>query len=251
MELDCAAMSSNPIPAATMFHNPAPSLAQLPHLITALDTRFMNALVGINGAKLGVWRLAAPFDENDCFAPYREGVPLNAWSMAYNQGELLACRNIISHESIMIVDCNADEKVLAKAEETRTVQDDTVLGYHDHAELPGILAKIGWAIIPVGENQDQVIFVASPGKRDVAELLKKWCHGHGRCFSMLNGDVINVYPAPDETRTRLIFEEGAEFLNKLAHFGIKGDEVQACLPRLLAMIKESGEQQQQQQQQQQ
>ena len=241
-------MSLNPIPAATIFQNPAPSLAHLPHLITALDSRFLNALVGINGAKLGVWRLAAPFDENDCFTPYREGVPLTAWSMAYNQGELLACRNIISHESIMIVDCNADEKVLAKAEETREVRDETVLGYQDHADLPGIVAKIGWTIIPVGQNLEQVIFAATPGKRDVVELLKKWCHGHGRGFSLLSGDALIVHPAPEETRTRLIFEEGAEFLNKLSHFGIQGDEVQACLPRLLEMIKESGEQQQQQQQ---
>ena len=241
-------MSQTQLPASTIFNTAAPSVAQVPHLITALDPKFLNALVGINGAKMGVWRLAAPYDDQDNFAPYRENVPLTAWSMAYNQGDLLACRNIISHESIMIVDCNADEKVLADAESSLPTQDEMRLGYQDHAELPAILAKIGWAIIPAGQNLELAIFAATPAKRDVVELLKKWCHGHGRSFSTVSGEVLNVFPAPDETRTRLIFEEGAEFLNKLALYGITGDEVLDCFPRLLAMIKESREQQQQQQQ---
>jgi hypothetical protein len=238
-------MNDNQRPADRIFSTPQPSAATVPHLLTALDPRFLSAIVGINGAKMGVWKLAAPFDENDAFVPYREEVPLSAWGLAYNQGELLACRNIVSDQSVMIVDCGADEKSLQPAQDV--LQTNELPGYQDHPDLPAILAKIGWALIPVGEHMEQALFVASPARRDIVEMLKKWCHTNGRMYATVTPGTehafLNLNPAPENTRRGLIFQEGAEFLNKLALFGISGDEVLKAFPDLVAAIKKAGDEQ--------
>ena len=232
-------------PGDRIFSTPQPSVAALPHLLTALDPRFLSAIVGINGAKMGVWKLAAPFDENDAFVPYREDVPLKAWALAYNQGELLACRNIVSDQSVMIVDSGADEKALQAAQDALAANE--LSGYQDHPDLAAIVAKAGWALIPVGEHMEQALFAAAPGKRDIVELLKKWCHTNGRAFATVAAGtetaVLSIHAAPENTRRNLIFQEGAEFLNKLALFGISGDEVVSVFPDLNAMIKKAGDEQ--------
>ena len=46
-----------------------------------------------------------------------------------------------------------------------------------------IVNAIGWALIPVGENQDQALFVTSHARADLTEMLRAWCHGHGRAFA--------------------------------------------------------------------
>jgi hypothetical protein len=239
-------MTDTERPADRIFATPQPSVALVPHLLTALDPRFLSAIVGINGAKMGVWKLSAPFDENDAFVPYRENVPLSAWGLAYNQGELLACRNIVADESILIVDCNSDEKVLQPAQDALQ-SDGAALAYQDHPELPKLLAKIGWALIPVGQNLEQALFAATPARRDIVELLKKWCHTNGRAYATVETGaeraVLKISPAPENARRNLTFQEGAEFLNKLALFGISGDEVQASFPDLVAMIKRAAEEQ--------
>jgi hypothetical protein len=221
-----------------IFSELQPPVAKLPHLITALDARLLSGLVSIHGAKLGVWKHPAPFDENDNFLPFRDNVPLSAWALPYNQGELLACRNIVSGESIMIVDSSANEKLLAPAAQAVA---DSGVGYQDLPELPAIVNAVGWALIPVGQNQDQALFVSSHARADLAKLLGAWCHSNGRAYATVeltaDGAKLNFHAPPDETRKQMILQESAEFLSRMALYGISPEEVQAQLPNLIAMMK--------------
>ena len=234
----------------SLFSSPQPAAATLPHLITAFDARLLNGLVSINGAKLGVWKLPAPYDENDNFLPFREGVPLSAWALPYNQGDVLANHNIVTGEPILIVDSGSDEKALQAAtdalEKIESGDDENQHrpGFQDLAELPALLAKIGWAIIPVGRNQDQALFISSPARKDYVVLLGEWCHRNGRAFARVSTDAaapLTVYPAPDDARRNLLFNEGAEFANRMALYGIQGDELVAGMTELIALIKSQRE----------
>ena len=221
-----------------IFASPQPPVAKLPHLITALDARLMSGLVSIHGARLGVWKLPAPFDENDNFLPFRENVPLSAWALAYNQGELLACRNIVSDASIMIVDSATNEKLLEPAAQAIA---ESGGGYQDLPELPAIVNALGWAMIPVGQNQDQALFVTSHARADLLELLGNWCHRNGRAYATVDtsveGGKLNLHPAPEDERRQMLFNEGAEFISRMALYGISADELQAQLPELIAIVK--------------
>src|ERR1700737_4557339 len=106
--------------AHLFFQSPQPSVARVPNLITHFDSDFLNAIVHINGAKPGVWNAPAPYDEEDRYQPFREGLPLKDWALAYNQGELLALtgysNTLVFGNETIIVDRESDEKVLARPE---------------------------------------------------------------------------------------------------------------------------------------
>src|SRR5512141_2305598 len=114
---------ANEVPADLFFSAQQPSAASVPNLITLFDSELLNALVGINGAKPGVWHAAPPYDENDRYQPFRDDVPFAAWSLAYNQAELLALtgysNTLVYGNDTLIVDSTADEKALLAAEASK------------------------------------------------------------------------------------------------------------------------------------
>lgn len=211
------------LPLTVFFQSERPSAATVPHLITYLDPELLQAITRINGAKLGAWPLYAPFSEEDRYDTTREDVPLSAWAWPLNQQELINLgmnvNSLIFDGNTIIVDSATDEKVLQACEEGRGAQ-----GYEDLPEMPGLLASINWALIPVGQDRDCGLFVATREKLDYFNLLEHWCHDRGRAYWMFaekdGGLVLRCHPAPADARKTAAIQYGREFLGKLAHFGI-------------------------------
>jgi hypothetical protein len=225
-------MPDREIPVSAFFASEEPSAGRAPHIITALDAELLGSLVRINGAKLGVWHQAAPYDENDNYQPYREDVPLSAWNLAYNQGELLELAGytstLVGGNETLIVDSACDEKALLEAEES--------LGegaYADLPDFPKLLQKIGWVVVPIGEEKNFALVLTSESKKSYLDLLQHWCHEKGRTFYTLTNGTIRRWPAPEDSRLNLAFEQGGLFLAKMAHFGISAEEAHANLGELL------------------
>jgi len=222
-----------------LFATPTPSAASVPHLITFFDAELLQAIVRINGAKLGVWNVPAPFGEDDRYEPYREDAPLAAWAMALNQQGLLnldtnASGLIYGNETI-IVDSTTDEAVLAECEKACGEE-----GYENLADFPGLLAKINWALVPIGQEHDHVLFVAGQAKMDYFELLWQWCHARGRTVSTIALDggklALKAYPAPEEARQQAAVEQAHQYLTRLAQFGIGPQEAVAHLAELIGRL---------------
>jgi len=233
-------MPESEIPLNFFFASEQPSAARVPHIITAFDSELLGALVHVNGAKPGVWHAAAPYDENDSYQPFRENLALSAWSLAYNQGELLELagytNTLVFGNDTIIVDSAADEKMLLEVEAT--------LGegsYADLPDFPNLLQKIGWAIMAVGADKHHALVLVSEAKRSYLDMLQHWCHDHGRSFYTISGATLRAWPAPADARQRLIFEQGSQFLTKLSHFGISADEAHEHLGELIQRVKEHTE----------
>lgn len=233
-------MADREIPASLFFASEQPSAARAPHLITAFDSELFATLVRINGAKPGVWHAAAPYDDNDSYQPFREDVPLSAWRLAYNQGELLELagysNTLVFANDTLIVDSACDEKPLLEAEQS--------LGEGSYADLPDfpkLLQKTGWAVLAVGPDKYYALVLTSEAKRGYLDMLQRWCHNKGRTFYTVSNNVARAWPAPADARQRLAFEQGGQFLTKLAHLGIPGDEAHAHLGELLKRAAEQRE----------
>ena len=233
-------MPTRELPISALFSSDQPSAAKAPHLITALDADLIGALVHINGAKAGVWHAAAPYDDNDSYQPFRENLALSAWSLAYNQGELLELTGYsgsqVCGSDTMVVDSACDEKVLLEAE--KTLGEGT---YADLPDFPKLLHKIGWALVAIGEEKNFALVLTSEVKRTYLDMLQRWCHDKGRTFYTLSNGVVRPWPAPDDARRQLAFEQGGQFLAKMSHFGIDGAEALAHVGELLKRIAEQGE----------
>ncbi|MGD0093317.1 MAG: hypothetical protein ABSE73_25660 [Planctomycetota bacterium] len=257
------------LPVSTFFKTAEPSAAAVPHLITYFDPELLQAIVRINGAKLGAWPLYAPFNEEDKYDTSRENVPLSAWALPLNQQELLtlgmSVNSLIFDGNTLIVGHATAEKALEECDAARGEQ-----GYEDLPDFPGLLAKISWALVPVGAERDYALFVASREKMDYFDLLARWCHERGRAYWMFaeagmgtdgdrepvprqvgmnvsrglagNGNlsapglVLRCHPAPVEGRRNAAIQYGHEFLAKVAHFGIGPSE---ALTHLAEAIKQA------------
>jgi len=224
------------VPISTFFKTAQPSAATVPHLITYFDPELLQAIVRINGAKLGAWPLYAPFNEEDRYDASREDVPLSAWALPLNQQELLTLgmnvNSLIFDGNTLIVDNSTDETVLQECEAARGEE-----GYEELPDFPGLLAKTHWALVPVGQNRDYALFLASRDKMDYFNLLANWCHERGRTYWMFaekeGGLVLRGYPAPEDARRNAAAQYGHEFLAKAAHFGISPVEALTYLAQSL------------------
>ncbi|MCY3021694.1 MAG: hypothetical protein NTW87_22000 [Planctomycetota bacterium] len=232
-------MSDQEAPHKPLFLSSRPSAAFVPHLLTHFDAELLSAVVRINGAKLGVWNIPAPFSEDDRYEPYRENAPLSAWTLALNQQELLNLSTTVSGlifgNETMIVNSSADESVLAECERQCGEQ-----GYEDLPDFAAVLAKINWALIPVDQEHERALFVASEEKVDYVHLLHAWCHQHGRTVSTIafDGDkvLLQHHPAPPEARQQAAVEHGYQLLGKMAHFGISPQEAIEHLSRVVGTM---------------
>lgn len=216
-------MAELEIPISVFFQTAEPSAASVPHLITCFDAELLQAIVRINGAKLGAWPLFAPFNAEDQYDTSRENVPLSAWALPLNQQELLNLgpnvNSLIFDGHTLLVDNSSPEKVLEECEAARGEQ-----GYENLPDIPKLVAQIHWALIPVGQDHDYALFVSSREKMDYFNLLAHWCHERGRAYWMFaekdGGLVLRGYPAPAEGRRNAALQYGQEFLSKMAHHGI-------------------------------
>lgn len=216
--------------------------ARVPHLITALDSALLNAVVRINGAKPAVWNHAAPYDADDRYEPFRENVPLSEWALPYNQRELLSTIDFGAiPPPLMIVDTHANEAILAKAGESWPA-DPT----EEFDQFPDLVASVGWMLTSVDAENRWALFASNPAKSDYIGLLQHWCHEHGRTFSTIavadGKTALNVYPAPDENRKHAVYGEGSQFLGKMGLLGIDPDEAIEHLREFLREIKMRKEQ---------
>ena len=233
-------MPTRELPISALFSSDEPSAANAQHLITALDADLLSALLHINGAKAGVWRAAAPYDDNDSYQPFREDVPLSAWALAYNQGELLELTGYSSSQvcgsDTMVVDSACDEKILIEAESS--LGEGT---YADLPDFPKLLQKIGWALVAIGEEKNFALVLTSDAKRSYLDMLQRWCHDKGRTFYTLANGVVRPWPAPADERRKLAFEQGGQFLAKMSHFGVDAAEAHAHLDELIKRIADQSE----------
>ena len=217
-------MAELEIPISVFFQTAEPSAASVPHLITCFDAELLQAIVRINGAKLGAWPLFAPFNAEDQYDTSRENVPLSAWALPLNQQELLNLglnvNSLIFDGNTLLVDNSSAEKVLEECEAARGEQ-----GYEDLPDIPSLVAQIHWALIPVGQDHDYALFVASREKMDYFNLLAHWCHERGRDLL----DVRRERRRPGAARLPRArgrpagtprLQYGQEFLSKMAHHGI-------------------------------
>jgi len=216
--------------------------AHIPHLITALDSTLLNAVVRINGARPAVWNHAAPYDADDRYEPFRENVPLGEWALPYNQRELLATPDFGGFPApLLIVDTGADEKILAKAGEDWPADPS-----QEYTEFPALVTKLGWLLTSVDVENKWALFAASQAKSDYVGLLQHWCHEHGRTFCVAavqdGKSAVNVYPAPEEKRKLAVYNEGSQFLGKLGWYGISPEESVQQLKQLLNEIESRKEQ---------
>src|SRR5262247_3529459 len=76
--------------ATQFFRSRHPKVAELSHLVTALDAELIGKLAHLTKSKPGLWPVAAPFDENDVYDRARETAPFQAWALPANQAEVLA-----------------------------------------------------------------------------------------------------------------------------------------------------------------
>jgi rRNA maturation protein Nop10 len=229
---------------SALFSTPQPSAAQVPHLITHFDSELLHAVVRVNGAKLGAWPVPAPFGEDDRYEPYRENAPLSAWALALNQQHLLdlspSVNSMIFGGDTLIVDATADEKTLAACDEQRGEE-----GYENLPDFPALLAKIGWALIPVDPEHDHALFLASPAKIEYVHLLMHWCHSRGRRYLTLapldDGLLLRASPAPPEAQARAAMEHAYQYVAKLAQFGIDPETAVVHLNEALKQMHDGGE----------
>jgi len=235
-------MTLSSLPVDVFFSTEQPSAARVPHLITALDAELLSALVRVNGAKPGVWKAAPPYDENDVYQPFREDVPFESWSLAYNQGELLELagysNTLVFGNDTMLVDCASDQKSLAEAEESRGEG-----GYQDLPDFPKLLQRIGWALMSVGPERQYGLLVVHESKRNYIEMLQSWCLDHGRnYYSVASGEgglMLRTRQAPEDARQRVIQQHGLQFVSKMVLYGMEAAVIQTHVAELMKSVVES------------
>ncbi|HYG77474.1 MAG TPA: hypothetical protein VEK08_20875 [Planctomycetota bacterium] len=236
---------SQPLPLDAFFASPDPSAARVPHLITAFDAELLNALVRINGAKPGVWNAAPPYDENDLYQPFREDLPFESWSLAYNQGELLELsgysNTLVFGNDTMIVDSSADKEALKNAEQSKGEG-----GYHDLPDFAELLSRIGWALMTVGPERQYGLLVVHESKRSYLEMLQSWCLDRGRnTYSLSRSDAglsLRMRQAPPDARASAIQQHGLQFVAKMSLFGIDPQEIRQSFDEMMKHIIESQKQ---------
>src|SRR5262249_17945386 len=184
---------------------------------------------------LGLWHLPAPYDEQGHYDPQRESGPLAAWGLSLNQDELLSfsprVQEAIFAEKFMFVDAAADEVALTRLATTPGQRLDpggwVIGGYEDLPELPEVIARCGWVLIPVAPERSHALFITAPSSRDWLVKLVEWCQRDGRNHGSFHrrGEelVLTEHPAPEPFRENARRRRIDVFLGQLeAHFGEAG-----------------------------
>lgn len=220
------------IPAESFFHHAHPAALDLPHLITAIDADLLGKIVHLTKAKVGLWGVTAPFDENDVFDRARESAPFSAWALPANQAEVLSF-GLLTQEAVfgiklMMVDANFDEATLVKLATTSGQRLETgayiTHGYQDLPKLADLLALCGWALIPIGAERSKALFITSAEDGELVTALKTWCDRDGRNTGVLKNEggklVIVESSAPDKYRENAVAHRVDRLLGELeCYFG--------------------------------
>ena len=98
--------------AGLFFSSAQPAAVDLPHLITALDAELIGKVAHLTKSKIGLWKVPAPFDEQDVFERAREAAPLSAWMLPANQAEI---RKSIDRALELMPKASEREQALIKA----------------------------------------------------------------------------------------------------------------------------------------
>jgi hypothetical protein len=222
-------MDSTAIPA-TFFASSRPAALNLPHLITALDAELIGKVAHLTKSKPGLWPVPAPFDEQDVYDRARESAPFAAWSLPANQAEVLAFGPIIQEAifgtKLMFLDAAFPEEALVQLAVLRGERLATgayvTWGFQELPQLPELVERCGWALIPIGPERSQGLFVVSPSKADWLAKLQEWCEREGRNFSQLRVEEGKLklieQPAPARYRDNAIAHHIDAFLGGLEVF---------------------------------
>jgi hypothetical protein len=230
--------------ASLYFTTDRPPALELPHLITALDAELVGKVVHLTRSKPGLWPVSAPFDEQDVYDVARESASLVAWALPANQGELLAfspmIQEVIFGTKLMMLDATFDESTLARlaVDAGRRLETGAYVtrGYQDLPELPELISLCGWALIPVGPERSQGLFVVSPKKIDWIFKMHEWCEREGRNYSELKlaggTPAILVRPASDKYRDNAIAHLIDGFLGNMeVYFGGVDESILPAIER--------------------
>ena len=112
-------------------------------------------------AKPGLWRLPAPFDEQDRFDNTRETAPLGAWGLPLNQREVQSFGPLVAEavfgSKVMFVDSQMEEEFLLRVATSPGSRHTTgawvTRGYEDLPQLPEVVERAGWLLIPIGPER--------------------------------------------------------------------------------------------------
>lgn len=174
--------------AGVFFSSPRPAAAEMPHLITALDAELIGKVAHLTRARMGLWNVPAPFDEQDVFDRAREAAPLSAWTLPANQAEVLSfgaqVQEAIFGTRLMMVNAEFDEPTLVRLAVTTGKRLESgayvTQGFQDLPQLPELVELCGWALIPIGPERSKGLFLASLSKADWIAKLQEWCDREGR-----------------------------------------------------------------------
>ena len=227
---------------AHFFSSPRPAVVNLPHLITAMDAELIGRVAHLTKSKPGLWRLVAPYDENDVFDPWREEAPFRQWELPANQAELLApgrfANEALFGTKAILLDSAIDEAAVFALANVRGERRDNggfyVDGLHDLPVLPQLLDLTRWSLMPVAPDRSYGLFVTAPAHASWVELLREWCERRGRSHchvTMREGKLALVESsAPDDARERAADAKIDLFLAQMDRYFRMGDE--SLLPRI-------------------
>jgi hypothetical protein len=227
---------------ALFFSSPRPEVADLPHLITAMDAELIGRVAHLTKSKPGLWRLVAPYDENDVFDPWREEAPFRLWELQANQSELLALGRFAAEAlfgtKAILLDTAIDEAAVFALTDVPGQRRDNggfyVEGVHELPILPQLLNLTRWALMPVAPDRGYGLFVTTPDQAPWVETLREWCERRGRSHwrvTMEDGQLALVeVNAPAEARERAAASQIDLFLGTMDRYCRLADE--SLLPRI-------------------
>ena len=230
------------------FNSAKPAVAGLPHFISALDAELIGKLAHLTKSKPGLWPVAAPFDENDVYDRARESAPFNAWALPANQAEVLAFAPVIQEAifgvKLMMLDANFDEATLMRLAVTTGQRLETgayvTRGFQDLPELPQLVERCGWVLIPIGPERSRGLFIASPTNADWIAKMQEWCEREGRNFGQVRqeGDKCGFHdqPAPPNYRANAVAHRIDVFLGNVEV--LFGEPDESILPEIERRLQE-------------
>jgi hypothetical protein len=230
------------LPASTFFSAPHPAALELPHLITTLDAELLGKVAHLTRSFPGIWPVPAPFDDADVLDKTRESAPFANWALIANQAELLSFGQIVREAffgtKVIIVNALFDESVLARfAPATGERLETGAYVFHNFADSPhlaDLLNLCGWALIPIGPERSQALFIVARENALLVAELRNWCERHGRNVGELKAGtgagqlVIESTPAPEKHRVRVMTQHIDEWLGEMeGYFGPASDDLGA------------------------
>lgn len=234
---------SHTISASGYFATAHPAALDLPHLITALDAELLGKIVHITRSVPGIWPIPAPFDDNDVLDKTRESAPFSDWALLTNQAELLSFGQIVREAffgaKVIILNALFDESVLKRfAPITGERLETGAYVYHSFADsehLADLLNLCGWALIPIGPERGQAMFIVARENALLVAELKHWCGRHGRNAGELKAVdpgsqlVIDYTPAPEQHRARVMAQHIDEWIGEMETYFGHADETLGAL----------------------